>query len=227
MYPKLILIGLFVGSMILMSWRHDRKKKVLFFGDSITEQGVKPGGYVTRVDSLMRSEGLVDKYEIIGAGISGNKVYDLYLRMENDVLAQSPDIVVIFIGVNDVWHKRSLGTGTDFDKFGKFYEAIVHKLRAANIKVIVCTPAAIGERNDNSNELDGDMNLYSNWIRGYAAKEGLDVVDLRKLFIDYNLHNNPSNKESGILTRDKVHLNDKGNELVAEAMWNIVKGVKA
>jgi lysophospholipase L1-like esterase len=40
--------------------------------------------------------------------------------MENDVLAKTPDIVFIYIGVNDVWHKSTSGTGTDADKFEKF-----------------------------------------------------------------------------------------------------------
>ncbi len=76
-------------------------------------------------------------FDFEGAGIGGNKVYDLYLRLEDDVLSKSPDIVVIYIGVNDVWHKASYGTGTDADKFEKFYRAIINKLQAANAKVIL------------------------------------------------------------------------------------------
>jgi lysophospholipase L1-like esterase len=56
-------------------------------------------------------------------------VYDLYLRLEEDVLKKRPDVVVIWIGVNDVWHKTILGTGTDADKFEKFYTAIINKLK--------------------------------------------------------------------------------------------------
>ena len=43
-------------------------------------------------------------------------------------------------------------------------------------------------------------------------------VDLREAFHTYDLKNNPGNKESGILTQDKVHLNDAGNQLVADTM---------
>jgi lysophospholipase L1-like esterase len=48
------------------------------------------------------------------------------------VLSKNPDIVVIYIGVNDVWHKRSTGTGTDADKFEKFYKALIAKIQAKN-----------------------------------------------------------------------------------------------
>ena len=200
-----------------------KKTKVIFFGDSITQAGANPGGYIMRIDSMCKKEGRGDQFEFIGAGIGGNKVYDLYLRMEDDVLAKNPDVVIIYIGVNDVWHKASSGTGTDADKFEKFYNAILKKLTDRNIKVIICTPAAIGEKTDFSNQQDGDMNAYSGIIRNIAQKNNLPLVDLRQAFRDYNLKNNRENKDRGILTTDRVHLNAKGNQLVADEMWKLLK----
>lgn len=106
-----------------------QKAKIIFFGDSITEAGVKPGGYINVLNKKIADMNLSDKYECKGAGIGGNKVYDLYLRMEKDVLMEKPDIVVIYIGVNDVWHKSMMGTGTDPDKFEGFYTAIIQQLK--------------------------------------------------------------------------------------------------
>ncbi|HRE52092.1 MAG TPA: SGNH/GDSL hydrolase family protein [Flavitalea sp.] len=195
-----------------------KKQRVIFFGDSITQAGVKPGGYITLLQEMLTQQNRASAYEIIGAGIGGNKIYDLYLRMEEDVLAKNPDIVYIWVGVNDVWHKASHGTGTDLSKFQKFYEAVIKKLQAKKIKVILCTPAAIGERTDFSNQQDGDLNQYSKVIRDIASEFQCGLVDLRKSFLEYNLANNPENKESGILTTDRVHLTEKGNQLVAEEM---------
>ena len=223
MMGKLLLFATFMGCLLLLSFNGDKKKKILFFGDSITELGVNKGGYIDIIKEDLVKKGLSDQYEIIGAGIGGNKIYDLFLRMDKDVLAQNPDVVVIWVGVNDVWHKASHGTGTDYDKFGRFYDAVVKKLQAKGIKVILVTPAAIGERNDFSNEQDGDLNLYSNWIRKYAADNSLGIVDLRKAFHDYSVANNPTNAEKGILTYDRVHLNAKGNAFVAEAMWKALQ----
>jgi lysophospholipase L1-like esterase len=226
MTNKLILLALFVGAMILMSYKYDKKKKVLFFGDSITQAGISPGGYIRLIDTIIQKEGLTDNYELIGAGIGGNKIYDLYLRLETDVLESNPDIVIIYIGVNDVWHKMTGGTGTDYDKFGKFYDAVVKKIKASGAKIIIATPAAIGERTDHSNQQDGDLNLYCNWIRKYANDNAFQLVDLRAGLMDYNLKNNPENKEKGILTSDRVHLNPAGQQFVAEAMWNEIKKIK-
>jgi lysophospholipase L1-like esterase len=132
-------------------------------------------------------------------------------------------MVVIYIGVNDVWHKRTSGTGTDPDKFEKFYQAIINKLKAKNITVILCTPATIGEKTDFSNPLDGDLNEYSKIIRNIAQKNSLSVVDLRKSFLDYDLKNNTENKDKGVLTSDGVHLNAKGNQFVADEMWKVIQ----
>jgi len=217
---------LVLSSLVLLTaFMPQNKKRIIFFGDSITQMGVAPGGYISRIDSMCKLENKSSQYEFIGAGIGGNKVYDLYLRMDDDVLAKNPDVVVIYIGVNDVWHKASFGTGTDADKFEKFYEAILKKLKEKNISVILCTPAVIGEKTDFSNQQDGDMNKYSNIIRGIAQKNNLPLVDLRQKFLDYNKQYNTQNKEQGVLTRDGVHLNEKGNQLVADEMWKAIKGL--
>ncbi|MBC7827279.1 MAG: SGNH/GDSL hydrolase family protein [Chitinophagaceae bacterium] len=215
---KSILIAL-TATIILSSFVHMQKKqRIIFFGDSITQAGVQPTGYITKLMELIKQKGQENNYELIGAGIGGNKVYDLYLRMDEDVLSKNPDMVIIWVGVNDVWHKRTYGTGTDPDKFEKFYTAVVKKLQQKNIKVAICTPAAIGEKTDFSNELDGDLNKYSSIIRSIAQKNNCGLIDLRQSFLQYNLANNKENKEMGILTTDRVHLNEKGNEFVAEQM---------
>ncbi len=223
------LLSLVILVVVSMAFTPQKKTKVIFFGDSITELGVKKDkyvGYIVRMDSMLKAVKKDDQYELIGSGISANKVYDLYLRLEEDVLGKNPDIVVIYVGVNDVWHKTLLGTGTDPDKFEKFYNAILRKLKERNIKAILCTPAVVGEKTDMSNPLDGDLNRYSNIIRDIAKKNDLPLVDLRQKFLDYNNANNPENKEKDILTYDRVHLNAKGNQLVADAMWKAIKEIK-
>jgi lysophospholipase L1-like esterase len=209
--------------LFMLSMTHQKKRRVVFFGDSITQAGVEAGGYITRIGENLAKKGAAAQYELVGAGISGNKVYDLYLRMENDVLSKNPDIVIIWVGVNDVWHKTSYGTGTDADKFERFYTSVIDKLQAKNIRVILTTPAAIGERTDNSNPQDGDLNFYSGIIRRLAKEKGCGLVDLRKTFLEYNRVHNTANNESGILTTDRVHLNEAGNAVVAEEMLKAIQ----
>jgi lysophospholipase L1-like esterase len=206
-----------------MSINYGRKKKrIIFFGDSLTSQGNDRNGYITRIKNFLKQEDQEDKFELIASGIDGNKVPDLYRRIDEDVLFNGAELVVIFIGVNDVWHKQS-GKGTDAEEFQTLYDAIIQKLLAAEIKVIVCTIPVIGEKVDNGNEFDEDINKYCGMIRTVATTNNLPVADLRKTFLEYNLINNFNNLEAGILTTDGVHLNDKGNELVAEEMWKAIE----
>jgi hypothetical protein len=220
---KIIPYLLIVTLISFLSFVQDGKKKIVFFGDSITELGVKKGGYIDLLNDRITNNGQANQYELFGAGIGGNKVYDLYLRLEKDVLNKNPNMVVVWIGVNDVWHKSIMGTGTDYDKFGLFYDALIQKIKAKGAKVILVTPAVIGERNDNSNPQDGELNLYANWIRKYAAQNNITLVDCRKLFLDYSAKNNPKQVDKGLLTYDRVHLNDAGNQLVADAVWEVIK----
>ncbi|WP_293313140.1 SGNH/GDSL hydrolase family protein [Pedobacter sp. UBA5917] len=196
-----------------------KPKRIIFFGDSITQQGVSKKGYVTLIKQSLDST----KYNVIGAGIGGNKVYDLYLRLEDDVLNKKPDLVVIYVGINDVWHKQSSHTGTDYDKYLKFYQALINKIQGVGSKVVLVTPSVVGEKKDGTNELDADLNKYAAGIRELAAKNNLPVCDLRKVFADYETKNNPEDKEKGILTVDRVHLNETGNQLVADQLLPLVK----
>ena len=220
--PRLIAIMTLFAAMTILTSLRSKTQKVVFFGDSITQNGAKPGGYIVLMKTALEQKGIGSNYDLIGAGIGGNKVYDLYLRMDDDVLSQNPDVVFIWVGVNDVWHKATSGTGTDADKFDKFYEAIINKLLDRHIRTILVTPAVIGEKTDFTNQQDGDLNAYSQIVRNLAQKYHCGLVDLREIFHNYELKNNPGNKESGILTLDRVHLSDAGNQLVADKMLEVL-----
>lgn len=215
------LICLAVLTSVMM---RSKPTRVIFFGDSITEIGDGPSGYITQLRGLLSAGGMADRFELIGAGIGGNKVYDLYLRMEKDVLGRTPDVVVVFIGVNDVWHKRTLGTGTDPDKFVRFYEALITRLQGNGIQVILATPALIGEKIDCLNELDGDLNHYAQMIRDLASKYHCGLVDLRKEFLQFLGKNNSANAEKGILTVDGVHFSAEGNRFAAQLFLQALTG---
>lgn len=218
---KLSLLAIVLIIMVLSAFSiHRKSRTIVFFGDSITEAGVLPGGYIALMqDSLARAG---KAYTLKGAGVGGDKIYDLYLRLETDVLAQKPQIVVVYVGVNDVWHKQLFGTGTDPHKFVRFYTAIIEKLQKKGIKIILCTPACIGEKPDGLNALDAELNAFSDLIRQLASDNNLILCDLRTIFMQYATEHNLSKQSEGILTTDGVHLNALGNQLVAEHLLVLI-----
>lgn len=193
--------------------------RVVFLGDSITQGGVSPKGYVTLIKKELAEKHKDLEVEVIGAGISGNKVPDLEKRLEKDVLSKKPTVVVIYIGINDVWHgEKDASKGTAPERFESGLKGIIGQIQKAGARVVLCTPSVIGEKKDGGNNLDAKLDAYSAISRKVAKETGSTLCDLRQAFLDHLAKNNPDNKAQGILTGDRVHLNDAGNKFVADTI---------
>ena len=244
-YLHLLIFILIIGCNDV----NEAKLKIVFLGDSITEAGVydkdvgienngeliypKYTGFITFLgDSVSKDT------ELIGKGISGDKVSDLLTRYKKDVIDLDPGIVFIYIGINDVWHKYDFGTGSDIDLYENGLRQIISEIQKIGSKVVLCTPTVIGEnygdftlanqyieqyRDAKTMEsMNKDLDAFSDVVRKLSSEYNTDLIDLRKIFIDYIYENNPKNSPSGILTYDGVHLNDQGNKLIADQMINFI-----
>jgi lysophospholipase L1-like esterase len=191
--------------------------RVVFLGDSITQAGVRPGGYVDLFRQAVDEHFGQQEITVIGAGISGNKVPDLQRRLQKDVLDQKPTVVVIYIGINDVWHSTR-GQGTAPEAFQNGLKEIIEKIEASDAKVMLCTPSVIGEKAQGHNSLDEMLDQYADISRTVAKDTGVMLLDLRQDFLDKLGAINPDQKPHSILTTDGVHLNAAGNLFVARTM---------
>ncbi len=192
-------------------------ERIVFLGDSITEAGNKGRGYVVLVREAI-AEAMPDAgIEVIGAGISGHKVPDLEKRLDRDVIEKKPTTVVIYIGINDVWHSKR-GQGTPKNAYETGLRSLVDRIRAVGSRVILCTPSVIGEKATGENPLDAMLDEYSDVTREVATDMKTGLVDLRMAFVDHLAKANPDGKEKGTLTSDGVHLNPDGNRFVADRM---------
>src|SRR5439155_14800176 len=113
MFARLRPVRLLVASMFFAAlsvsvsaadepaYKLQKGDRIAFLGDSITQGATGPKGYITVIKTTLN-----DKYkdlglELVGAGISGNKVPDLQKRVEKDIVAKKPTLVFIYIGIND------------------------------------------------------------------------------------------------------------------------------
>ena len=205
--------------------------KVIFLGDSITQAAESEEGegtYKGFITSLR--ENVSQEVELINKGIGGNKVSDLLLRYNDDVLKLKPNIVFIYIGINDVWHKYDWGTGSDIDIYEKGLRKIITDIKAVGAKIILCTPTVIGENNgefklnnnfkdiDTMEIMNKDLDAFSDVVRNLSSEFNTGLLDLRKKFKEYISENNDQNMPKGVLTSDGVHLNNEGNKLIADEM---------
>jgi len=187
-------------------------ERVAFLGDSITQSGNNPGGYVDLVRAVLTKErpGSV----VIPAGISGHKVPDLLARFQRDVIDKGATLVFIYIGINDVWHSTS-GNGTSAEEFEAGLHTLIQDLHASGADVVLATPSVIGEKPFGENSLDELLEQFAAISRKVAAEEGVVLCDLQRAFQDHLGVFNPENKGKGVLTSDGVHLNPAGNVFLA------------
>ena len=208
-------------------------KKVVFLGDSITQNAVINSDKFKGFISLL-GENVDQNTELIGKGIGGDKVSDLLTRYRDDVIKLNPDMVFIYIGINDVWHKYDFGTGTDIDLYENGLRQIITDLKENGVEVILCTPTVIGENKgeftlvnqfkdiETMEIMNNDLDDYSDVIRKLSREFDTKLLDLRKIFMQYISENNPKNKSKGVLTTDGVHLNNIGSKLIADEMIKFI-----
>jgi lysophospholipase L1-like esterase len=195
------------------------KDTIVFLGDSITQAGVKPNGYVTLTSKAIAEAYPGQNIEVIGAGISGHKVPDCQKRLDRDVLQKKPTIVLIYIGINDVWHWNR-NRGTEKEVFEAGLKDMISKINAAGARVILCTPTVIGEKTDGTNKFDKMLDEYSAISRKVAKETNSQLLDLREAFMAYLKEHNTDNVAKGILTKDSVHLNKNGNAFLSQLVLN-------
>lgn len=201
--------------------------KIAFYGDSITMQG----GYIATIrKAIAASPDTKDlKVQLFQHGLNGGRVPTLLEgqspwgklggTMAELLAKEKPDVVVLFVGVNDVWHGAK---GTTPEDFAAGLKKIAALCRESGARMVVATPAVIGEKPDGGNEHDQKLDQYAAIALKTAAEAKAAPVDLRKAFIDYLKANNTAKDakgqypRQGILTYDGVHLSAKGNDLVAD-----------
>jgi lysophospholipase L1-like esterase len=194
---------------------------VVFLGDSITQAGAGETGYVTLFRKAIEAARPDSGIKVIGAGISGNRVPNLEARLDRDVLAHKPSVVVIYIGINDVWHTKS-GRGTPAAEYEQGLRNLVKRCQDAGARVVLSTPSVIGEKSDGGNELDGLLDEFCGISRRVATETGGTLLDLRAAFLNYLKEYNTAGQSQGVLTTDGVHLNDAGNRFVSVRMLEAV-----
>jgi len=192
--------------------------KIIFFGDSLTSlagdeqpaEHVKKG-YVRIVRETLQEKHKDKDLQIDWVATGGHTVPDLLARVDKDVIAKKPTIVVIQIGCNDA---RRLPK----EKFKSSLEELIDRLQKAGIQVIQCSLTSVGEKHDGTNKDDPNLEAFAQVEREVAAAKKVPLNDLRKAFVAHWKKNNADNKGSGILTYDGNHFNQNGMDFVAQQM---------
>jgi lysophospholipase L1-like esterase len=173
-------------------------ERIVAVGDSITKGDWDvdvPGGWVTRLATKLRAAYPHATFVVDNAGVDGDTTARVLARLDRDVLAPHPQLVIVSIGTND------FDSGVPRTQFAEELQTLVHRLRAAPHTPLVIlasmlpiagqTPARLAaERayNDVTRRVAaaahvGDLDLFDAWL-------GLGPSYLRALRHD-TLHPNP------------------------------------
>ncbi len=198
--------------------------RVVCLGDSITQGGEGPGGYVWLVRHYLNALYPTQNIETINAGISGNKTTDMLARFQHDVLDRKPDLITISVGVNDVWHgfydNHPLGDGPrgiPLPDYFKNVEALVTAAEKTGAKVVILSTTVIHE--DQSGPENRKVEGYNAALRVIANEHNARFVDFQKPFwAIIGAYQQTTGGRDLVLTVDGVHMNGFGNRVMAFAL---------
>ncbi len=206
---------------------------ILFQGDSITDAGRDRswyyandprgmgGGYVYQIVSHLLGTHPEKEWRYYNRGISGNKVFQLADRWEDDCLHLEPDVLSILIGVNDFWHSLR-----DYDGTVEVYNTDFRKLldrtlkRLPNVKLIIGEPFAVKGGSAISDQWYPDFPGYQEAARDIANDYKAAFIPYQQIF-DQALDQAPVS----YWCPDGVHPSMAGAYLMKEAWIKTFQGM--
>jgi lysophospholipase L1-like esterase len=195
---------------------------VVFFGDSITEAG----GYIRILRDRLKEDRADLDVRLVNRGHSGYRVPMIQPLLQKEVLDMDPALVVIYIGINDVWHSTT-GRGTPKDEFEAGLRDMITRSQDAGVKVVLCSPSIIGEMPRGSNPLDAMLDEYAGISERVAKETGATFCDLRAAFFAYLSEHKTDRSDRGVLTNDGVHMLPAGDALLIETMAGAMRAALA
>ncbi len=168
---------------------------IVFQGDSITDAGRDRNeqapnqtgglglGYVYQIVAQLLGNNPSKNLRCYNRGISGDKVFQLAHRWEEDCLNLKPDVLSILVGVNDFWHTLDLGYKGTASIYEADYRQLLDRTRKVlpDVKLILAEPyairggSAIGDRWHPFDE-------YREAAKNIAADYGAAFVPLQSVF---------------------------------------------
>ena len=206
---------------------------ILFQGDSITDAGRKRdkinpnqasalgSGYAMIAASALLYDYADKNLKVYNRGVSGNKVYQLADRWDNDTFNLKPNVLSILVGVNDFWHTLVNGYKGTIKTYRDDYKTLLDRTKQnlPDVKLIIGEPYAVIGVKSVDEKWYPAFDEYRKTAREIAAS--YDAV-----FIPYQSIYDKAQKlaPGAYWTADGVHPTLAGARLMAHAWMQAVKG---
>lgn len=190
--------------------------KIVFFGDSITESGrnlLDPNdlgaGYVKIAAGKLRLLYPDTPIEFVNRGVGGDRTAELLARVQEDVVQENPDMVVLQVGINDVWCRFSLGEVVTPEQFRSNYEGIVKAVKSTGAKLFIIEPYVLNM--GDKQRFRPFLNKFLAVVREIAAKEADALIPVDEIFTGVTQDIDPSQ-----FSTDGVHPTHRGCRYIAD-----------
>jgi acyl-CoA thioesterase I len=198
--------------------------RLLFQGDSITDAGRDRAdasslgdGYVHRVAAVLAALYPELDATVLNRGISGNRIYDLETRWQEDCIDLRPSLVSILIGINDTWRRYDSGFASPADEFEACYRRLLDRVRAeTEAPVVLLEPFVLPVPEDRKGWRE-DLDPRIHAVRSVAVDYGCSYVPLDGVFAAAAAERDPA-----LLAPDGVHPSAAGHALIARAWLQAV-----
>ncbi len=195
-------------------WPNNRTINLVFHGHSVPT-GYRTMGIVKPLESyphetlkLIKEDYPYAVLNVITTSIGGEQAEQAAKRFKEEVLIYRPDVLFIDYALND----RSIG----LERAKKAWEQMVEEALEENIKVILLTPTP--DFRENILSPDAELAKHSQQIHKLAEKYEVGLVDSYAAFKELS-----KNEPLAKYMAQNNHINDKGHEIVAKAIYAYFK----
>ena len=197
--------------------------RVVFFGDSITDQRL----YTTFIETYVVTRFPKMDVTFVHSGWSGDRVTGggggpIDTRLERDVFSYKPTVVTVMLGMNDAGVRAF--DDKIFETYAKGYEHIVESVKEhiPGVRMTLVRPSPYDDVTREP-KFDGGYNAvlvrYGDFIEKLAKKHDLDVADLNGPVVEATKKAFASDpKDAEKLNPDRIHPGLGGQLLMAAAL---------
>jgi lysophospholipase L1-like esterase len=205
-----------------------KNQKIVIIGDSVTDCSRREDytAYLGTAYPHILAANIYLKYpdldvKVVNVGISGDTSNALVARWQADVLDNKPDVLVILIGINDVW--RYYGCGPEADKVSckdyiKNVRYMIESVINTTERVIILSPFYLEQ--DMKKPMKIQTEQYINALKSLVAEYDVTFVDMQKRFDDL-MRKYTYNQLASI--SDKVHPTTFGQVVIADEILKVLE----
>jgi lysophospholipase L1-like esterase len=202
--------------------------RVVFYGDSITEQRL----YTTFTETYVLTRFPRLNVSFVHSGVGGDRVTGgwagpIDLRLSRDVLAHRPTVMTIMLGMNDGSYRAF--DDRIFRTYSTGYQHILESVRSAlpDLRLTLIQPSPYDDVTRPAG-FEGGYNAvlvrYGQFVKDLARRQACDVADLNTSVVAVLEKAKATDAETAKrIVADRVHPGPGGHLLMAEALlkaWN-------